>query len=211
MSDRIPQAECIDLFGETMPIEAASLMFTCPDEMTVAELRAKMREMAAEWKAKQPPGMTDAEIEAAARSMCVALGLGPDDRVGCGWYDHETPGERAARVKRQPEGSAEPDMLCFKPQWQMYRWKAAEAIVAAQAMREEARMQIELTDNECEQVAQAIFDHAEVGFEPISQVATIPELDSIVAIALAEINRILAQRDASPPASEPPTPSAQPT
>jgi hypothetical protein len=48
MSDApITQKEMIELFGEAMPIEAVNLIWNGPDDMTVGECRAKLREIAA--------------------------------------------------------------------------------------------------------------------------------------------------------------------
>ena len=45
--DKITQKEMIELFGETMPIEAANLLFEAPDGWTVGQVRAKLRSLRA--------------------------------------------------------------------------------------------------------------------------------------------------------------------
>lgn len=44
---KITQAELIGIFGESIPIDAAKLLYEKPDGMTIAELRAKLCEIAA--------------------------------------------------------------------------------------------------------------------------------------------------------------------
>lgn len=43
---RITRAEIVEMFGETMPIEAVNLLWDSPGEMTIGEMRAKLREIA---------------------------------------------------------------------------------------------------------------------------------------------------------------------
>jgi hypothetical protein len=45
-SDKISSDEMIKLFGETMPIEAISLLWNSPGEVTIGEVRARLRQMA---------------------------------------------------------------------------------------------------------------------------------------------------------------------
>lgn len=47
----ISQAEMVEMFGETMPIEAVRLLFESPGSRTIGELRAKLREIARARKA----------------------------------------------------------------------------------------------------------------------------------------------------------------
>ncbi len=46
----ITQAEMMELFGATMPIEAVTLIWESPPEMTIGEVRAKLRTMGAAHK-----------------------------------------------------------------------------------------------------------------------------------------------------------------
>lgn len=52
MSDERPitSDEMVELFGERMPIEAVMLLWGSPDEMTIGQLRAKLRQIARERK-----------------------------------------------------------------------------------------------------------------------------------------------------------------
>lgn len=50
-TDPITPDEIFAMFGNTLPMEAVALMWDGPDEMTVGELRAKLREIAAQKKA----------------------------------------------------------------------------------------------------------------------------------------------------------------
>lgn len=43
---RITQAEMVALFGETMPIEAVTLLWDSPGTKTIGEIRAELRELA---------------------------------------------------------------------------------------------------------------------------------------------------------------------
>jgi hypothetical protein len=79
---------------------------------------------------KVDAAMTDEEIERVARLICTNLGLDPDESVGGGVYDCDTPAERAAR-----NTDFVPDVYCFHQRWRTYRWKAAEAIAIAAAIR----------------------------------------------------------------------------
>lgn len=47
-SGKITQAEMIEMFGTQMPVEAVNLLFYSPGEMTLGEMRAKLRGIAAE-------------------------------------------------------------------------------------------------------------------------------------------------------------------
>lgn len=78
--------------------------------------------------------MDDAQVEEVARGICTALGLDPEERVGCGVYDDDTPAERAAR-----KSDYVPMMMLYKPQWRLYRWKAAEAIATQAAMNAQSK------------------------------------------------------------------------
>lgn len=55
----ITQAEMIELFGETMPIEAVKLAWEAPSEMTLGEIRAKLRQMAPKHKEHQMSDIVD--------------------------------------------------------------------------------------------------------------------------------------------------------
>jgi hypothetical protein len=74
--------------------------------------------------------MTDERIEEVARRMCTALGLNPDASTPCGVGDDQTPAERQA-----DKSTVIPLVLLYKPLWRLYRWKAAEAIAAEEAIR----------------------------------------------------------------------------
>lgn len=45
-TDKITQDEMVEMFGQSMPVEAVSLLFDAPPEMTIGEIRAKLRTMA---------------------------------------------------------------------------------------------------------------------------------------------------------------------
>lgn len=45
-TSRISAEEMIELFGETMPIEAVQLLWSAGDDKTVGELRAELRQIA---------------------------------------------------------------------------------------------------------------------------------------------------------------------
>lgn len=64
----ITQKGMIEMFGESMPIEAVNLVFDAPPEMTCGELRRQLRAMAAS-RPKAPTSM----IERMARAMDAAL------------------------------------------------------------------------------------------------------------------------------------------
>ena len=52
MSDNrgpITQEEMVELFGETMPIAAVNLLFNSSAEMTIGEVRERLRDIANEW------------------------------------------------------------------------------------------------------------------------------------------------------------------
>lgn len=51
-TDPITREEMIKLFGETMPIEAVNLVWNSPGNMTIGEVRAALREIAAKKKAR---------------------------------------------------------------------------------------------------------------------------------------------------------------
>ncbi len=44
-SSPITQQEMVSMFGQSMPIEAVTLLWKAPDTMTVGEIRAKLRQM----------------------------------------------------------------------------------------------------------------------------------------------------------------------
>jgi hypothetical protein len=76
--------------------------------------------------------MDDDQIEAVARGICTALGVDPDEQVGCGAYDDDTPAERKARFK---DGvMSVPAIMLYMPRWRLYRWKAAEALAVQSAL-----------------------------------------------------------------------------
>lgn len=43
--DKITQQEMVEMFGETMPMEAYKLLLEATDDMTVGEVRKKLREI----------------------------------------------------------------------------------------------------------------------------------------------------------------------
>lgn len=49
-TDKITREEMIEMFGEMMPIEAVSLLWEAPGEMTLGEMRAELRRIAAQRK-----------------------------------------------------------------------------------------------------------------------------------------------------------------
>ena len=73
--------------------------------------------------------MTDDEIEAVARKMCIELGLDPEQMVNHGFDADMTPSERATL------GDAVPSMLCNSPQWRVWRYEAAIAIAAHRSIQ----------------------------------------------------------------------------
>lgn len=42
----ITPAEMVEMFGESMPIEAIKLLWSAPDEKTIGEIRSELREIA---------------------------------------------------------------------------------------------------------------------------------------------------------------------
>ncbi len=44
-TSKITRQEMISMFGESMPIEAMTLLWEAPNEMTIGEIRAKLRQM----------------------------------------------------------------------------------------------------------------------------------------------------------------------
>jgi hypothetical protein len=54
--NKITQAELRELFGEAIPIEVVDLLWNVPDEKTISQLRAELREKAVRLKAgREPP------------------------------------------------------------------------------------------------------------------------------------------------------------
>lgn len=55
MSDTTPilQEELVEMFGDSMPMEAVTLLFGSPPEMTVGEIRATLRKIARERKGRR--------------------------------------------------------------------------------------------------------------------------------------------------------------
>jgi hypothetical protein len=56
MNDQRPidKAEMIELFGESIPMEAVALLWNSPDEKTLGELRAELRAIAAKKDRRTP-------------------------------------------------------------------------------------------------------------------------------------------------------------
>jgi hypothetical protein len=50
---KITKQELLELFGERMPLEATSMAWDPPGNMTLVEQRAKLREMARAWRKSQ--------------------------------------------------------------------------------------------------------------------------------------------------------------
>jgi hypothetical protein len=74
--DKITQQEMIEMFGETMPLEAATLVWEAPDGMTVGDVRKKLRKIAAAVRVVPFNVSSDQKIiEAMARAMCRELCL----------------------------------------------------------------------------------------------------------------------------------------
>ena len=59
---RITREEMVEMFGSEMPIEAIQLMWNAPPEMTLGEIRSRLRLLAAERAALAPAA--DDEIDA---------------------------------------------------------------------------------------------------------------------------------------------------
>ena len=72
--------------------------------------------------------MDEKRIEAAARAICEALGLNPDDQVSAG-RGALTPAEKAARG----EAWASFGCIVYVSRWENYREKAAEVLATAKA------------------------------------------------------------------------------
>ncbi|CAB4137866.1 hypothetical protein UFOVP326_109 [uncultured Caudovirales phage] len=68
--DKITPAEMIALFGERVPLAVADFLFNAPAHMTIAEVRAEVRRMAAE----QPALQGTAEFAAACREQAQYQG-----------------------------------------------------------------------------------------------------------------------------------------
>lgn len=49
--EKITQTELFKLFGDAIPLEAAHILFSAPPEMTVDEVRDKIRKFAMTWRA----------------------------------------------------------------------------------------------------------------------------------------------------------------
>lgn len=77
--------------------------------------------------------MSDDEIESVARGICMALGLDPEERVGGGLFDDETPAERQQRFG-DSDTAFEPAVMVYRPRWRLYRHKAAEALATKAAL-----------------------------------------------------------------------------
>lgn len=82
--------------------------------------------------------MTNDEIEGVARGICSALGLDPDEKVGGGAYDDDTPAERRARAPLNGVVTV-PLVLRYMPRWRLYRGKAAEALATQAALAAQAK------------------------------------------------------------------------
>lgn len=80
---KITQDELRELFGETIPIEVISLLWSSPPEMAIGEVREKVREMA---------GPLDVRM---ARQIVERLR--DDPRV---WATHGVPGEAKLQLIR---------------------------------------------------------------------------------------------------------------
>lgn len=66
-AEKITQAEIVELFGDEMPIEAANLLFNAPDDMTIDEVREKIRALAKDWNT--PERRCRAQAERLQRDM----------------------------------------------------------------------------------------------------------------------------------------------
>lgn len=82
--------------------------------------------------------MSDDEIETVSRGICAALGLDPEERIGCGAYDDETPAERQQRFG-DSDTAFVPCVMLYLPRWRLYRWKAAEALAVQTALANRAK------------------------------------------------------------------------
>ena len=71
--DKITRDEMIELFGVSMPVEAATLLWEASDEKTVGQLRSELREIAAKRQ-------IDSLRERVARAIFASI-LGEDTRV----------------------------------------------------------------------------------------------------------------------------------
>jgi hypothetical protein len=70
----------------------------------------------------------NAKVEDAARKACIALGLDPDERVGCGYLDCMTDFELA-----EARGKPVADVWMFEPRWCLMRRDAARHIALSEA------------------------------------------------------------------------------
>lgn len=113
-----------------------------PSETELAKLRrsilayesAKPKEADATGKESLQVGLpSEEEIESVARGICTALGLDPDERVGCGAYDDDTPAEKAARFGGSAVMSV-PAIMLHLPRWRLYRAQAAVALATQAAL-----------------------------------------------------------------------------
>ena len=50
--DKITQEEMVEMFGESMPMEAVTLVWRAPDDMTAGEIRAELRRIARAWRGR---------------------------------------------------------------------------------------------------------------------------------------------------------------
>lgn len=54
-TDKITQAEMVEMFGEAMPVEAVNLLWDSPGDWTLGQLRAELRRIAANAPHPRPP------------------------------------------------------------------------------------------------------------------------------------------------------------
>lgn len=79
------------------------------------------------------PTISDADIEAVARRMCIELGMDPDESVQCGAKDDETVAERYADSGHRPRAIM--SYMQSQPCWRLWRKEAEAALAADVAVR----------------------------------------------------------------------------
>lgn len=87
MSDApINQKEMVEMFGEEIPIEAASLLFASPDDMTIGEVRRQLRDIAKRNKQIPILALITAEaVEALDKELIIECERAMKQRNG--WLD----------------------------------------------------------------------------------------------------------------------------
>lgn len=68
MSEKLTQSELFQMFGGEIPMEAVTLIFDSPGDMTIGELREKLKAMAEARK----PKLVGEMVEIVAKSIMVA-------------------------------------------------------------------------------------------------------------------------------------------